>query len=345
MCLTNNRHDRESIRLSNTIVGGFEVKHPETGGIEHVMLYSNDLQGSASKAPTAPAARRGVPSSRVAFGYEQGADSGKRPNFGYEVPIPIGNAMLLPIPAKAGSIRLLPLKDTPNLARDYQRAVQPPADDMLRSTRSFSAKGIDSAPQVFKGFDGGVYDVVQSPRASMISSVFDKLDPAKRPRVNEALYRDLDAKYGERFQFLLYCFEESHDMRTGAAAVAYLPHEEWAHLMFLPGLDGHNGQIETGDVSVDHTIVLGSYRMTGGRMVRFSDLRKSPETDVCFPSKVIGSNVRGQMPQGDFVFYLPHLAGANPEFIGKRALPPEWVKSGENTRPDFYFGVNGVEIK
>jgi len=154
--------------------------------------------------------------------------------------------------------------------------------------------------------------------------VLDQVKEEKRPDVNEALYHDLDLVNGSDFQYLLYCFEADAE-GAGCAVVKYRPHKKWENLLFLPGLDGHAGKIERGQVAVDHSLIVGSYLMPDsvGTKVNFTDLSRD-KMPACLLDRVIGKSVTDEMMQGDFQFDLTEVRKGN--FVGQRALPPFWSK-------------------
>jgi len=117
--------------------------------------------------------------------------------------------------------------------------------------------------------------------------------------------------------------------------------ESWGHVLYLPGLDGHNGKVETGQVELNHTLVVGSYQMSDyadSVEVDFTDkalVGQSAQHPV-FLRRVIGTEIsKGTMaPQGDFLFSLKEVREG--KLRAKRQLPPGWKK---------VFGNEGVPEK
>jgi hypothetical protein len=190
---------------------------------------------------------------------------------------------------------------------------------------------------VVKGFDGGTYDVVIAPSARSIATVIGQVDEAKRPQLNNELYGQLDLLY-PGFTFVLFCFSEDDKAKSGCAVVKYQPRTGLEHLLYLPGLDGHNGKVETGEVELNNTLVVGSYRMDANafpREVSFTDPGLK-QAHPYFLDRVIGKIIpKGTMaPQGDFLFKLDDVRKGI--FRAKRQLPPGWSN---------VFGNVGVTAK
>ncbi len=322
MCLSNNSYYRSRVSFEDTILLGLEVQDPSSGLVNHVVGYYNKV--STRKGATAEG------------------------DFGWNVPAPmmkVGNAMLIAVPAEPGTVNatsLVAVGKYQRLMEDYKRAVVPPRTAIRGESRLISsAKAI-----VIKGFDSGLYDVVIAPSASQISSVISQVEEAKRPQLNVELYDQLDLLY-PGFTFVLFCFSEEDTAKAGCAVVKYQPRKGWEHLLYLPGLDGHNGQVVTGEVELDHTLVVGSYLMderVAASKVIFSDEGLQTQYPF-FLDRVVGKVIpKGTMaPQGDFLFLLDHVRGG--AFRAKRQLPPNWFdvfgSDGVPTKP--YF-INGSDL-
>jgi len=116
--------------------------------------------------------------------------------------------------------------------------------------------------------------------------------------------------------------------------------DKFAHFLYLPGLDGHNGDVETGDVELNHTLVVGSCKMSASAAARDVDFRDAKfKTDLPFMvSRVIGKIIPAgtKVPQGDFLFKLDELRAGT--FRARRVLPPGWTKVyGKSTAKPFYI--------
>ena len=367
MCLSNNRYPRPAINFTGTILLGMEVE--VDGQIEHVLGYYNKVSGTGkgnqsksademlmdaeraiTPAPGKPTRRGSRPMSLTAprrrTPSQESAD-----DFDWNTPdkpgkpatIAVGNAMLIAVPAKPGTLTgksLIPVSDFPNFMQDYARAVGPRTvqSDSMRRGRGglLGAKSIE----VVKGFDKGTYDVVIAGSAKVIAGAIEQVDADKRPVINEELYAKLDKLY-PKWTFVLFCFSEATAEKAGCALMRYQPMEKHRHLLYLPGLDGHNGDIETGDVALDHTLVVGSCKMSKSapfaREVEFTDWKfRSTLPFMC--DRVIGKVVpKGTMvPQGDFLFKLDEVRAGTVR--ARRMLPPGWSKVyGKSDAKPFYI--------
>lgn len=325
MCLSNNRYPEARVDFNDTILLGLEMADGS-----HVVGYYNKVTArNAAKA-----------AKNQDFGWKVGAAEIEG-DFGWHVKEsvpPTGNAMLIAIPAEPGTVsakNLIPVAKYPHFMEDYKKAVAP-KPRVLRDNPSNSSFGASKGmPKVVKGFDNGTYDVVLSPSAKAILTVINQIDKDKRPQVNEMLYSQLDLLYPD-FTFVLFCFAEEDKERSGCALIKYTPRKGSEHLLYLPGLDGHNGTVETGEVELNHTLVIGSYRMPScfGEQVIFRDLNFLADHRD-FPNQVIGKIVtKGtRAPQGDFLFLLEDVRKG--KFRCKRQLPPGWAS---------VFGSNGVSL-
>ena len=323
MCLSNNRDQNRPVTFDDTIL--LSAEHVPAGnaddsyeGVEHVLGYFNRVSVAGSPADEAsPVKRR---SGSRSFGWGQSAASPKKAASAK----PRGNAMLLAVPAVPGTITadsLVPVSSFPNFMKDFKRAVVPPAPKSRGGLRRGRTLGSDSnsEPVVISGFDSDTYDVVIARNAKDIKKVIGKVSEAKRPAINTELYAELD-KWCAGWTFLLFCFTEDENSKAGCAVVKYEPLRP--DLLYAPGLDGHTGKIELGDVEINHTLIFSSNRMAAGKgkKVSFTDpgLRAA---HPYFHDRVIGGVFANQMvPQGDFVCAVEDVR--NGEFHCKRELPP-----------------------
>lgn len=335
MCLSNNFAPERPVTFFDTILYGAEFRTP-AGEIEHVLGYFNKVKvtGAAPTASNPGSVRRGpvrsgIPSLTAPIprqGRTSSDNSGDQ--FGWDkAPVvkKVGNAMLFAVPAVPGSMSaesLVPVSDIPSFMKDLKTAVTP-RRPVMRGSRgidfSLSAK---SAPIVVKGFDKGTYDVVIAPSASSISKVIRQVSADKRPKSNAKLYKQLDALY-PTWTFVLFCFSEQDAEQAGCALIKYKPQRE--DLLYLPGLDGHTGEIGWGPVDIAHTIVVGSHRLQPGpntNQVRYSD---DVSGHPYLFANVLGKVVTGQAPQGDFLCKIDEVRQG--KFRCLRAIPPGAPKS------------------
>ncbi len=355
MCIGNNQNAAPKIDFKDTILYGAIVRN-DAGDVEHVLAYYNKVAALAAGNSTTSD-----------FGWNVAPTAGD--DFGWDLaprPIKVGNALLFAVPAVPGSLTaksLVPLKDFPKFMEDYKRAVVPPEPVSRSTSKSVSfSLGADSAPMVVKGFDGGLYDVVIAPGgASQIAQVIAQVDDDKRPALNEALYAELTILY-PKFTFVLFCFAEDAAERAGCAMIRYTP--QFPHLLYLPGLEGHNGKVERGLVTLNHTLVVGSHAMKKAlaQPVRFSDAKLMshahmgvgpgqpggmgltapwPKRPYYFLDHVIGKVIPDgtQVPQGDFLFEVSDIEKGI--FRCRRQVPPGWKnladKAADPAKSPFYI--------
>ncbi|MBK8225063.1 MAG: hypothetical protein IPK73_28980 [Candidatus Obscuribacter sp.] len=366
MCLSNNRYPQTAIKFTDTILLGLEVE--VDGKVEHVIGYYNKVAGKngaaadglLSSSPAvavddeAPQLLSGKPVRRGSRPMSLTAPRTRRGNsggddFDWNTPdqpgkpatIAVGNAMLIAVPATPGTVTgksLIPVSDYPNFMQDYARAVGPRTLSRGGLRRGGLLGGAKSV-EVVKGFDKGTYDVVIAGSAKAIAGAIEQVDAAKRPIINEELYAKLDKLY-PKWTFVLFCFAEESAAKAGCAMLRYQPMDKFAHFLYLPGLDGHNGDVETGDVELNHTLVVGSCKMSASAAARDVDFRDAKfKTDLPFMvSRVIGKIIPAgtKVPQGDFLFKLDELRAGT--FRARRVLPPGWTKVyGKSDAKPFYI--------
>ena len=375
MCLSNNRYPEVAITFSNTILLAAEV---EVDGVyRHICGYYNKVDVHKGGAPLAQPGTLPIRAlgSRIdlfdetpqliarapSTGTTSDAASAS-PAFGYDVPKPsakpaakntgkvirpkkpvtltLGNAMLIAIPAKPGTVHgdnLVPVGKYPSFMTDYAKALVPQRPVTRGGPRSRG--GPIAGVEIVSNFDNGTYDVVIADSAKKIVSAIGAVAEAKRPQLNAALYAQLDKLY-PKWTFLLFCFSEATAAQAGCALVSYEPMPAFEHMLYLPGLDGHNGEIEQGQVYLNHTIVLGSYRMKAEaypKRVAFSE--PAIATDLPFlPRLVIGKIIPNgtRAPQGDFLFSTADVQEG--KFKASRATLTGWAKVfGKQTDLPFYI--------
>lgn len=332
MCLSNNFHDGTApVSFTDTIVFGADYLDSD-GTPWHLLGYSNKVsvpKGGASERmsyPIGTSPEKGLLlplfGDNADFGWAVPAVSAG--DFGWGIPpAPPGDAMLIAIPAKPGTMTaddLIPVGKFPNFMEDFRRAVAPPAmsDDYADFSLSMAPK---AAAIVVKGFDSGTYDVVIAWSAAAIADVIQQVDEAKRPQINAALYGELDALYPS-WTFVLFCFAGDAAEKAGCALMRYQPMRP--DLLYLPGLDGHDGRIDWDPVTLDHTIVVSSYLLhedaPNARAVKFRDAGVK-DSIPSLPRVVIGRSYSGiEVPQGDFLFRLEDVRRG--KFRCLRSAPP-----------------------
>lgn len=321
MCLSNNRYPSQAVDFSDTIILALEANIG--GDIYHVLGYSNAVRSSGKPRPLA---HLGQASSHSDFGWDV-----------EPIKYATGNAMLFALPAEPGTFDesgLLSSYRYPHFMRDFAG----PFTKNRRAPAMGRAIGFsrELAPLVVKGFDEGTYDVVIASKASDIASVIDQVDLAKRPAVNQTLYAQLDLLY-PGWTFVLFCFEEMEREQHGCALMRYKPMKKYSHLLYAPGLDGHNGAIESGNVHLNHTVVVGTYDYTKSAAVQTINFEEDGIRDAMpwLPRRVIGKeyDVGTEVPQGDFLFLLEDVRQGN--YRARRMQPPGWgsVFGAPTTKP------------
>jgi len=314
MCLSNN--PEAAVDFRRTTLVGLEVQGVGADGKpinQRILGYSNVM-----------AIPRAVVASGVATaGDATSADAAIAASAPAVAP---GNAMLLAVPAAPGSLNassLIPLAAYSHIFRDFANAIR------IGVSLSVGSGNDDGDAVVVSGYDAGLYDVVIASNASAIAQALTsgKVTPNKTPVLNQVMYDQLDKLY-PGFTFLLFCFDPKDSGKVGGVMVQYTPMVGSEDIIFLPGLDGHNGFIETGMVALDHTIIVGSYRMEDGNgsVPWFTD-PGAAENLPQLSCEVIGmSFAAGTMaPQGDFVLRIDEVCQGTVSI--KREKPPGWANA------------------
>lgn len=320
MCLSNN--PKEPVNFHRTTVVGLEVQGVGADGKtinRRILGYSNVVA-----IPRAAATVGGVNVATAATSLVTAADASYASAVSNSAVAP-GNAMLLAVPAAPGSLdasSLIPLAAYPHIFRDFADAIR------IGVSLGVGSRGADTGDAVVvSGYDAGLYDVVIASNAAAIAQALTsgKVSPNKTPVLNQVMYDQLDKLY-PGFSFLLFCFDSKDSGKVGGVMVQYTPMAGSEDTIFLPGLDGHNGSIDSGMVALDHTIIVGSYRMedASGSVPWFTDpgaAEKLPQLSC----EVIGISIAAGTvaPQGDFVASIDEVCQGTVSF--KREKPPGWV--------------------
>ncbi len=226
------------------------------------------------------------------------------------------NAMLLPIPTdrKLGPENTLDMRLAKNVLTDYAKAVRP----VMRGTRS-KGFGSDERSMSVQVFDSGSYTIVLAQDAREIPSALDLLPENKRPRnVHTAIF-DAYASWYRGWPLALCAWDGSVE----AEPMVWWYEPKDASRLFLPALDGHDGNVPdlNAKVAVDHTVIVGSVTAPSGHPVRFQDEIPASHRPF-FAPKVAGSILEKlQLQNGDFTISLRNVAAANSGAI-QRVLPP-----------------------
>jgi len=328
VCLSNNTSS--FVQFDDTILYGAVVPNP-AGDIEHILAYYNKVsvgQGKSVAEDHDPGAHHAAVQQQATL---LGGAARQKGNNGDGR----GNAMLFAVPAIPATMsakNLIPVAAIPQFMKDYKLAISP----RLRGGENFFLSLDSPAPGavVVKGFDDGIYDVViASSGARTIPSVLDQVDAAKRPVVNQWLYAELDIAY-PNFTFVLFCFSESRGAQAGCAMMRYTPMDP--DQLYLPGLDGHQGFIERGEVSLFHTLVVGVPNMKAAQRVAFSDRALQHKRPYYLLDQAIGRvipplPVPMRVPQGDFLFDVNDIQEGR--FRCSRRVPPGWMSLPDTEAP------------
>ncbi len=219
------------------------------------------------------------------------------------------NAMLLLFNTKKGrGMTQKNFVDTTNMPRilaDMERA--------YRGEMSFSkAPPLRSmSTDRVEVFDSGIYKVVLANSAKLIPNALNLVPAEKRPTLGAGLFRWLSKVYDPyQYSYALCCFNNQDSGESTPIMVHYEP--ATTTMLRAPGLDQHDGEAPNlGEwVDVDHLLFWAVEGMKGGVNVMYRD--PIPENiKWMFPTKIVGQEIDGKLPQGDFVI------GAGPLEEGK----------------------------
>lgn len=251
----------------------------------------------------------------------------RRGNFGWGDSSPVeastegGNAMLLHFPAVPGTMNQDSVIDTasaPSFLKDMERAIQPPASrNGLRRGRTLG-KGLPDSIQIF---EHDIYTVVLASRAEDIPAALALVPAAKRPKLNEAIFKAY-AEWFPGWTFALCCFNNSEEAEAKPLLWKYRPARP--EYLFFPGMDAHDGGVPdlNADVDVDHAIMVSSDQMAAGAgsEVDYTD-HPSAALRRLLPTQVVGEVYNTQLKQGDFLFRVADVRKG--VFDMSRALPPK----------------------
>lgn len=175
------------------------------------------------------------------------------------------------------------------------------ADDMVKAitptSRGSYDFGIAKSVQVI---EVGSYTVLLAPDARDLTLALTKVPEHKRPRLNTALF-DFYARYFPGRSVALCCFEQSAEE---VEPMMFWWHPRNPAEFVLPALDEHTGNVPVFGqlVDVDHNLIVGSYKSTGGIEVDYREERNIPrEVRALLPNRVVGCHVGGKLPNGDFL--------------------------------------------
>jgi hypothetical protein len=231
-----------------------------------------------------------------------------------------GNAMILPFPAKPGTMsqaNVVPTEQCPNILRDIATAIR-------GRYRSLSCAADPEADGPVEVFDTGIYTVVLATDTRAIPTVLDRVPEEKRPPLSPDLF-DAYAAWYPGWTVALCCFNN----RESARATPLLWWYEPLHVdrLFAPALDCHTGDVPDldADVTVNHTVAWGSDRMRKEgptqQRVRYQD--RVPDAIQPYLTRwIIGRVYAGKMPNGDFVFPVRQVRKGGYERVPEYRIEP-----------------------
>lgn len=226
-----------------------------------------------------------------------------------------GNAMILPILAKPGTLDKSCLVDTrsgKNILKDMAAAIRPQTRSMSRSLGMVSF-GIPSV-QIFE-FD--VFTAVLADNALLIPAVLDEVPANRRPPLKPELFADFEGRY--KSPVLVLCFDNKDAAEAAPIVVKYQPRDP-DHL-FIPAMDAHDGNppVDGGMVDTDHAFLASVEGMPKGKDVIYKNfVQMSDELRILLPARVYGQELRPEpfgkpmrIPQGDVIAKVSDLASGN----------------------------------
>ena len=246
-----------------------------------------------------------------------------------------GNAMLLPIPAKPGTMTDKNIIDTSKCEHILS--------DMERSLRK-KRKGVLTRGGLFRGrsahrvqvFDHDIYTIVLADNAKDIPQALKRVRSERRPALNKAIF-DAYAKWYPGSTFALCCFNTREEALARPMLWWYEPANP--KQLFLPALDAHDGKPPNlkARVEVNHVVMVSTTNWTKDFIDNFKYNSKKPfllkpsevryrsmgapqSTKKLLPRYIRGRNYGGMLKNGDFIVNTMELRNSN--FSIMRKLPP-----------------------
>ena len=138
----------------------------------------------------------------------------------------------------------------------------------------------------------------------------------KRPKINPELM-DWYENYYPMWPIAVCCFNNREAIKAEPLFWWYKPVLE--ENLFFPGVDAHDGDVPKlgTKVVVDHSIILGSDEFEDGveriNLTRSYDYRETlpEEARPFFPTKIIGREFSGVLPNGDFIMPIDKVRGGD----------------------------------
>lgn len=275
----------EPAHFTDTLGLAAEVTY--NGKLVHVLAYQNNMQNLASRVDS-------------------------------------GNAMFLPIPARAGTMTEKNLVDLPESAKLFLKEAEaalpdPPGGIQTRGSDALFVGDAEPASH-FKVFDHGSYTVVLADSAAVIPNALEQVPKQKRPMLNPEIFSSYDRWY-KGWTFALCCFNNK-DLQSAEPLVWYYEPINEGEL-FFPALDAHDGRppVLMSAVDVNHTLFFGTDKVE--KEPRYPIQLSRSVNGLPLPKVVIGQQFNMSMPQGDFVMTVSDVR--NGKSIFRRELPPTAV--------------------
>lgn len=231
-----------------------------------------------------------------------------------------GNAMLLPIPAKAGTMSASNILDT----RKCKHILEDMKDFVLNkhASRRISLGALtksNAMPEPLV-FDHDIYTIVLAQDAKAIPGALSRVPEEKRPALNNEIFKAY-SKWYPGYTFALCCFNTKDEAKAFPMLWWYEPSEP--DQLFCPALDAHDGKPPRlgVQVDVDHVVVAGSHKIEPPRaeraaetdemkefalndvsVVKYTDQAMPTDVRKLLPRCIVGGLETGMRKNGDFVF-------------------------------------------
>ena len=301
---------RQHVHFSGTVLYGAEVQRPD-GTWVHVLGYQNQVgrPGAGRRTPPLVRPARGpndtdpdmiVPAALAPTPAASVPPEERKPSlwsrlFGRKAPTAeSGNAMLLAIPARSGSMTSKNVVDTSTCIDVFDGYVEAVAPSMpVAAGRMIASSGPPRAPRVEVFDAAGIYTVVLADAAAAIPGALSRVPDNKRPALNPALF-DAYARWYPGWTFALCCFDSREAGKAHPLVWWYEPLDE--NRLILPALDCHTGDVPNlnARVTIDHVIAVGSTRMSNraASSARHVHLGKLPTAaQPFFVNRVVGERL------------------------------------------------------
>ncbi|MEO3782855.1 hypothetical protein ABGB12_05990 [Actinocorallia sp. B10E7] len=205
------------------------------------------------------------------------------------------NAMLLHLPARSvGSRQFLPAGRAESVLQDMVDAVS-----AVPAGRAMSWMGAGE-PGGVEVFHHDIYTVVLAENASRVAAALDRVEPSRRPTLNQALFDFYTEAFPEH-AVALCCFDNAEAAAAKPLLLWYQPLAD--DRLVLPAIDCHTGDVPDLDavVPTDHWVLFASDEADEewGEPVTYRG-RIRRELRAFLPPRVMGRYFHEPLPNGDF---------------------------------------------